>query len=209
MKKSFKIILGISLLLNIAFITIKIVYDYKIDRERAEFQLRNLQDWQKTVDAPVAKKNFMDSLFVKYPHLKTKKHLFLHFWSTRHFWCTKPLPIYDTLIQPLNPEVGYILINDEKEEYSKKVLKNDTGTTTNFLFAFNAKNFILATNQELKFKPGRFWYPKYPMSVIMKTDSRKIVFFDTIGIVGKWFPEDSLKDKQGYKALKKALSELK
>lgn len=209
MKRSFKIILGISLLLNIAFITIKLVEKNRVSREREAFNKRNLQDWQKTVNAPIAKKTFMDSLYLKYPELKNKKYLFLHFWSTRHFWCTKALPIYDTLIQPLNPIVGYVLINDETEQYSKKVLKDDTGSTNNFLFAFNAENFILATNQELKFKPSRMWYPKYPMSLIMRTDSSKIIFFDTIGIVGKSAPEDSLRDKQGYALLKKALSELK
>lgn len=209
MKRSFKIILGISLLINIAFITFRLIETNRINREKEAFKKRNLQEWQKTVNASVAKKNFMDSLFIQYPQLKTKKYLFFHFWSTRHFWCTKPLPIYDTLIQPINPEIGYVLINGEKEAYSKKVLKEDTGTTKNFLFAFNAENFILAINQELKFKPSRFWYPKYPMSVIIRTESGKIIFVDTLGIVGKAAPEDSLRDKQSYGAIKKALSELK
>jgi hypothetical protein len=209
MKKSFKITLWISLLLNIVFIALKFFNDYRIEHESAIFKKRNIQDWQKTVNTSIAKKNFMDSLFIQHPQLKTKKYLLLHFWTTRHFWCTKPLPIYDTLIQPLNPEVGYVLINGEKEAYSKKVLKEDSGTTKNFLFAFNAENFILAINQELKFKPCRYWYPKYPLSVIMRTDSSNIIFYDTLGIVGKSAPEDSLRDKQSYKALKKALNELK
>ena len=187
----------------------RLAYSYRIDREREEFKKRNIQDWQKTVNAPFAKKNFMDSLLIQYPELKQKKYLFFHFWSTRHYWCTKPLPIYDTLIEPLNPDMGYVLVNDEKEIYSKKVLKDDTGSTKNFLHAFNAQSFILAINQELKFKPSRWWYPKYPMSIIMRTDSNKIIFFDTLGIVGKSAPEDSLKDKQSYALLKKALSELK
>lgn len=206
MKRPLKIILLISLAINVTVISMQVV---------SHFQRKNYKEGvypretQKIVNIPVVKKNFLDSLYLSYPQLKTKKYLFFHFWSTRHFWCTKPLPIYDTLIQPLNPEVGYVLINDEKEEYSRKVLKDDSGTTKNFLFAFHAENFILATNQELKFKYSRFWYPKYPMSVIMRTDSSKIIFFDTLGIVGKSAPEDSLRDKQAYEALKTALSELK
>lgn len=206
MKRPLKIILLISLAINVTVISMQVV---------SHFQRKNYKEGvypretQKIVNIPVVKKNFLDSLYLSYPQLKTKKYLFFHFWSTRHYWCTKPLPIYDTLILPLNPEMGYILVNDEKEEYSKKTLKDDAGTTKNFLFAFNAEDFILATNQELKFKYSRFWYPKYPMSVIMRTDSSKIIFFDTLGIVGKSAPEDSLRDKQGYALLKKALSELK
>lgn len=208
MKKSVKIILIVSLLINICFIVLKLIALYQVNEYKEIFQKRNIKEWQRTVNAPIAKKNFMDSLFIKYPQLKTKKYLFLHFWSTRHFWSTKPLPIYDTLIEPLNPNVGYVLINDEKEEYSKKVLKNDSGITKNFLYAFKAPDFILAINQELKFKPAQMWYPKCPMSVIMENNG-KIIFFDTLGIVGKSAPEDSLTDKKSYAALKKALSELK
>lgn len=206
MKRSFKIVLIISLALNLIIVGIQIFYYFQRKRTIISYYPSKTQ---KLVNAPIAKNKFLDSLYINYPQLKSKKYLFFHFWSTKHYWSTIPLPIYDTVIMPLNPEVGYILVNDEKESYSKKVLKGDSGSTKNFLFAFNSEDFILAINQELNFKYSRFFYPKIPMSVIMKTDSNKIIFYDTIGIVGKSAPADSLKDKQVYKALKKALSELK
>lgn len=206
MKRSFKITLVISLLLNLIFVGIQISAYFQRKKNIITY---NPSKTQKFVNGPIMKKNFIDSLYIQYPELKTKKYLFVHFWSTRHYWCTKPLPVYDTLIMPLNPQVGYVLVNDEKEARSKKVLKDDSASTRNFVYAFNSENFILAINQELNFKYSRWWYPKYPMSVIMTTDSNKIVFFDTLGIVGKTAPEDSLRDKQSYKAIKKALSELK
>lgn len=179
------------------------------------FQRKNFKEGvypreqQKIVNIPIVKKHYFDSLFISRPELKTKKYLFFHVWSTHHYWSTRPLAIYDTLILPLNSEVGYVLINDEKEDYSKKVLKDDSASTKNFIYSFDSEDFILALNQELKFKYSRFNYPKCPMSVIIKTDSSKIIYFDTLGIVGKSAPEDSLTDKQAYKALKKALSDLK
>lgn len=206
MKRSFKIVLLFSLTLNLIFAGIKIFYYFQKEKTTISYYPSKTQ---KLVNVPIAKHKFLDSLYIVYPQLKSKKYLFFHFWSTKHYWCTKPLPMYDTVILPLNPDVGYILVNDEKENYSKKVIKEDSATTINFLFAFNSEDFILAINQELDFKYNRFLYPKYPMSVIMKTDNNKIIFYDTVGIVGKSAPADSLKDKQSYKAIKKALSELK
>lgn len=205
MKKSFKIVLLISLALNLIFVAIQVFAYFQRKSEKISYYPSKTQ---KIVNAPIAKKKFLDSLYVQFPDLKAKKYLFFHFWSTHHYWSTKPLLIYDTLIMPLNSQVGYVLVNDEKETRSKKVLKADSASTRNFLYAFNSEDFILAINQELNFKYSRWWYPKYPLSVIMKTDSNKIIFYDTLGIVGKSAPADSLRDKQSYKAIKKALNEL-
>lgn len=206
MKRSFKIALLVSLMLNLIFVGIQIFAYFQRKKETITYYPSKTQ---KIVNAPIAKKKFLDSLYIQFPELKSKKYLFFHFWSTHHYWSTKPLLIYDTLIMPLNSQLGYVLVNDEKETRSKKVLKDDSASTRNFLYVFNSEDFILAINQELNFKYSRFWYPKYPLSVIMKTDSSKIVFFDTLGIVGKTAPEDSLRDKESCKAIKKALSELK
>jgi len=206
MKKSFKTILLISLVLNLILVGIEIVSYFQRKNEKIVYYPSKTQ---KIVNAPIAKKKFLDSLYIQFPELKSKKYLFFHFWSTHHYWSTKPLLIYDTLIMPLNSQLGYVLVNDEKETRSKKVLKDDSASTRNFLYVFNSEDFILAINQELNFKYSRFWYPKYPLSVIMRIDSSKIVFFDTLGIVGKTAPEDSLRDKESCKAIKKALSQLK
>lgn len=206
MRRSFKIALLISLLLNLIFVGIQI---FGYFQKKKNIFTYNPSKTQKFVNGPIMKKNFLDSLYIQYPELKTKKYLFIHFWSTHHYWCTKPLPMYDTLIMPLNSQVGYILVNDEKETRSKKVLKDDSAATRNFLYAFNSEDFVLAINQELNFKYSRFWYPKYPLSIIMRTDSSKIIFYDTLGIFGKSSPEDSLREKQSCKAIKKALNELK
>lgn len=206
MKRSFKIALAVSLTLNLIFVGLQVFSYFHRKNDLINYYPSKTQ---KLVNAPIAKNIFFDSLYIRHPELKNKKFLFFHFWTTRHYWCTKPLPMYDTLIMPLNPNVGYILVNDEKEGYSKKVLKDDSASTQNFLFAFNSEEFILAVNQELNFKYNRWLYPKYPLSLIMRTDSNKIIFYDTIGIVGKASPADSLKDKISYKAIKKALNELK
>lgn len=205
MKRSFKIVLALSLTLNIIFVGLQLFAYFQRKNERVVYYPSKTQ---KLVNTPIAKKKFLDSLYIQFPNLKTKKYLFFHFWSTHHYWSTKPLLIYDTLIMPLNSQVGYVLVNDEMETRSKKVLKTDSASTRNFLYAFNSEDFILAINQELNFKYSRFWYPKYPLGVIMRTDSNKIIFYDTLGIVGKSAPADSLRDKQSYKAIKKALNEL-
>src|ERR1041385_8258862 len=101
MKKTFKIILFISLILNVGVVIIQFIdHREKVDNwERgAKFKYDNMTRF---VNITETKKSFLDSLFHKYPHLKTKKYLFINFWDTGDQYSIKQLPTLDTIIEPL------------------------------------------------------------------------------------------------------------
>lgn len=209
MKKSFKIILAISLLINLTFIALQVSSYYTRRSNLISNIERKYSHLTKVVNIAETKKNFMDSLFHKYPQLKIKKYLYINIWDTGDQYSIKQLPTLDTLIKPLLPEVGYVLVNDEKPDYSNYVLKRDIGKTTNFVFINRAEDFIQAINQELRIPRRRFNYPVTSMNLILD-NTGKIVYFDTLQTYSgpKW-PEDSLKDKIYVQQLNKAFSELK
>jgi hypothetical protein len=207
--KGLKILLVISLILNLALGSFQI-FKYFEKKQRMTDNKNRLKRFteQRLVNSLVEKKNFFDTLFLNYPELKTKKYLFMNIWRTADAYSDRVLPIYDTIILPLRNDVGYVTVTEEKEKYAKSVLKKDTGLIKNFLFVFNSENFVLAVNQELKLKFRKFFYPYYP-DVIFDNQTKKIIFFDTVGISGPKYPQDSLSDKKVIAAIKKALSELK
>ena len=209
MKRSFKIILIVSLVLNVCFITLKIIAYYS-RQSNWEYNVKmKYSKLTRSVNISETKKNFMDSLYLKYPQLKAKKYLFINLWDTGEHWAIKQLPMLDTLIQPILPDFGYVLVNDEKPDYASHIMKRDTSTTKNFLFMDRAGNFIQAINQELRIPRKRYNYPKYPINLILDNTGR-IIYFDTLeSLSGPHWPEDSLKDKIYVRQLNKAFSELK
>lgn len=198
------------MVLNLVFIGFRLS-DYF---QRQENNIRFKNDMkryleQKFVNAPLVKKNFFDTLYIKYPDLGKKKYLFVNLWHTVDAWTDRTLPIYDTIVKPLRQDVGYLTITDENEKYAKSILKQDTSFIQNFHFIYNAENFILAMNQELKIPFRKYYYPKCPMNIIFDNETKKIIFSDTIGISGPKYSEDSLSDKKIIASIKKTLSELK
>lgn len=209
MKKSFKIILVVSLVINLAFIIIGIASQFQRKQSWEHNVKLKYSHLTKTVNISETKKHFFDSLFNRYPDLKAKNYIFLTFWHTGDIWSRKQLPMLDTLITPLLPDVGYVLVSNEEFDYSKLVIRQDTSTINNFLLMPKSEDFMYAINQELHFPRNRFNYPHIPMNLIL--DARgKIVYFDTLeAFSGPKWPEDSLKDKIFVQTLNKALSELK
>ncbi len=209
MKRWFKIVLITSLVINVAFVVIQIVGYYNI-RMNWEWNAKSkYENFTKMVNAPEVKKHFMDSLFKKYPELKTKKYLFINFWDTGDTYTLKQIPILDTLIKPILPDVGYVFVNDEAPDYSVRILKRNKISSANFLFINQAGDFIQAINQEIRVPRRRFGYPKCSMNLILDK-AGKIIYFDTLQTYsGPRWPEDSLKDKIFVHQLNKAFSDLK
>ncbi len=209
MKRWVKIILLISLALNLTFVIIQLT-SYKSRRETIERNVKMKYETRtKLVNIAVTKSKFLDSLYKKYPELKNKKYLFINIWDTGDGWSIKQLPMLDTLIEPLQENLGYVLVNDEKSDYAQRVLRQDTGLTKHFLFMDRCEDFMYAINQELLMPRKRFNYPHVPMNIILDNKG-KIIYYDTLeSLSGPRWPEDSLKDIKYVQQLNKVLSELK
>jgi hypothetical protein len=210
MKRSVKIVLIASLIINVCFISLQIIGS----RKRSETIERNIKNnykqFTKFVNIADTKRSFLDSLHKKYPETINKKYLFINIWSTGDGWSIKQLPILDTLILPLKSDMSYILVNDEKPDYSVRVLKQDTATTINFLFMHQCEDFMYAMSQELRLKRSYYNYPRTPLLLILDP-SGKIIVSDTMqAIAGKrWWPKEKVDDEKHITFIKKILSELK
>src|SRR3954470_14789941 len=101
MKRSFKIILISSLVLNLIFIVLQISTRPAITSTRPTPIDKNL-NVEKT------KNNFLDQLFKKYPAAKEKKYFFINFWDTGHMYLKDQLPMLDTLVEPLRNDFAYV-----------------------------------------------------------------------------------------------------
>ena len=209
MKRSFKIILVISLITNLCLVIIQVMGHFS-QRDTWERNIKMKYETRtKLVNVSETKNKFLDSLYKKYPELKDKKYLFINIWDTGDGWSIKQLPMLDTLIEPLKENFGYILVNDEKPDYAKRVLKQDTGLTNHFVFMDRCEDFMYAINQELLMPRTRFNYPHVPMNIILDNKG-KIIYHDILeSFSGPRYPEDSLKDRKKVQQLNKVLSELK
>ena len=210
MKKRIKILFLVSLALNLALGAFQL-FKYFEKENRISAYKNDMKRYteQKFVNGPAVKKKFFDTLFIKFPTLINKKYLFANLWQTGSAWVDRTLPIYDTIVKPLRQDVGYVTITDQNEKYAKSVLKRDTSLINNFHFIYSSENFILAMNQELKIPFRKYCYPKCPLNIIFDTETKRIIFYDTVGISGPKYPQDSLEDKKIIASIKKALSELK
>jgi hypothetical protein len=210
MSKGFKITLIISLSISVLLAAIQIFSYFQI-KKTWEANIKNkYKDFTRVVDVNRVKKAFLDSLHLKYPETKDKKYIFINTWGTGASWSIRQLPFLDTLIEPLNSNMAYILVNDEKPDYSAKVLKQDSATTKNFRFMHRCEEFIFAVNQELLVPRKHFAYPVVAMNLILDPNG-KIIFSDTLGAISgpKTWPEEEKKDKEHVAILKKKLAELK
>lgn len=209
MKKWVKIVFIISAALNLGWGVVQVLA-YNVRKENIEYAVKMKYETRtKTVNVSLAKKTFLDSLFLKYPESKNKEFLFINFWDTGDGYSIQQLPMLDTLIEPLLPNVGYVLVNAEKPDYAARILKQDSAETKNFLFMNRCEDFMYAINQELLIPRTRFNYPHCPMNIILNKTG-KIIYFDTLeSWSGPRWPEDSLNDKKFVHQLNKTFSELK
>jgi hypothetical protein len=210
MKKPFKIILIISLIINIGFIGLQI-FAHLQTIEVTKLNIHNkYKNFTKTVNIPETKKVFFKELYKNYPETKNKKYFFINIWDTGNGWSIKQLPFLDTLIEPLNPNMAYILANDEKPDYALHIMKQDTALTMNFLFMNQCEDFSFAISQELLLKRNEWNYPRVPLTIILDRTG-KIIFSDTLDAIAgpRWWPKEEQADKKHIALLKKKLSELK
>lgn len=210
MKKPVKIILLVSLALNLILACFQL-YSYFERQQRIAENKDEIKKYteQRIVNSPVVKKSFFDSLYINYPDLRRKKYLFINIWRTADAWTDRVLPIYDSIIQPLRDDIGYLTLTEENKKYARSILKQDTSLINNFDFIYSAERFILALNQDLKIPFRKYGYPKYSMNFIFNNKTKEMIFCDTVAISGPKYPEDSLSDRKVIASIKKALSELK
>ncbi len=210
MKKSVKIILIVSLIVNICFVVLQIVGSFQRSATIERNIKSNYKQFTKVVDVDQVKRSFLDSLHKKYPETTNKKYFFINIWGTGDGWSIKQLPILDTLITPLKSDVSYILVNDEKPDYSVRILKQDTATTNNFLFMHQCEEFMYAMSQELRMKRSYYNYPRIPLILILD-QSGKTIFSDTLEAIAgpRWWPKEKEADEKHIALIKKTLHELK
>lgn len=122
----------------------------------------------KEVDIILTRRNFLDEIKAAFPGIKNKKKFFINIWSTGEWDSMKRMPLLDTLIEPLNSEMAYVFVCDEKTDYAWRKLKEQTTRAKNFIYVNDQKDFIISVFQELKIlnkKPYKWYNPN--ISLIM------------------------------------------
>jgi hypothetical protein len=171
MKKWLKIVLIVSLILNVFFVVVKIIINQSMIYEPTKIKEVNIQE---------VRTKFFSELKKKYPKLSSKKYFFINVWAPGSWESMHQIPLLDTLVEPLKDDFAYIFANEDENSYAQRKLKEHSSKTKNFIYLNEQKDFLTSIYQEKKtlyFKPWRARI--VPMNVIMNSLG-KILYFDTL-----------------------------
>ncbi|HRD38308.1 MAG TPA: hypothetical protein PLC65_06725 [Bacteroidia bacterium] len=199
MKRSLKIILFFSLILNLVLIGIQVFY-------KAVYRVRETEP--KDININVARSAFMDSLIKLNPELKDKKYFYINIWDTGCLSCIQQMPMLDSIVEPVKDNFGYVFITLMPEGYSKRCLNKEGIKTKNFKYMYNCQDFVFSIYKEKNYKRELLRAYKFPLNVIIDRYANLIYVDSLKALSGPKFPEDSLADKRFKFRLKTVLNQL-
>lgn len=172
MKKSFKAILIVSLVLNGVFIVLQIR-----DSFRANYWSED-RDPRKGVNVEVERKNFFSSLKKHYPNTVNKKYFFINAWSPMRYGFRKELKMLDSLVKPVKNNFGYVFVSDISGD--KAFWDPLKDSAKNFVFMESEESFMTSVYQEKNMMDFMGWRRRMtPINLVMDSTG-KMLYFDTL-----------------------------
>jgi hypothetical protein len=200
MKKSFYVVLFLSLCINALFIYFRIRFT-PYNFEDAAFPAFDLY----SVNVTKEKMRFLIRLKSIHPKVFEKKLLFLQFWC-RNDECLYQIPVIDTLVQNYRDKFAFVCVCNEKPSLAALSLREKKIQTKNFFYINESDTFMHAIWRESGRKSFPFAGRLLPMNVIM-TDEGKVLYIDSLPAFSG-FKMDTTIDRKHAQILKNALKNL-
>jgi hypothetical protein len=166
MKKWIKIILVISLTLNVVMVGLQL-YARSIKNELNKV---------KEVDIKLEKDKFFSLLYSKYPETKNKKYLFIQVWETDSGTGMEQMMVIDSIMDSRQEKFACVFLCPEKNDYANKILKQQKIETKNFVYLNDMEDVILALHQDKNIMLKNITNVKAPANVIIDKNG-KILFW--------------------------------